>query len=126
VQQDKIDCDSAAKRVSHQVGAVNFEVIEQAEEVIGNAIGLLRSRRFPEWPDVVAHDAESGGERRDLPIPAAAIHERAVEKDNRRSRARGVVDDLAARHRQARGLHPRERRVAGLIEEDACSQRDDG
>jgi hypothetical protein len=105
MQQREIERGRAAKRMADQVRPLDLEVIEHREQIVRHHVRLVGPRRFAERPDVVADHAKATGKHRELMIPALAIHERAMEKHDSRSRPGGVVREGAAGHCDPPVLH---------------------
>ncbi len=76
--QREVQGHATSERVPHQMCPVNLQVVEQTQQVVGNVVSLLWSRRFSEWTNVVANDTELFRERGHLRVPTPAIHEPPV------------------------------------------------
>jgi hypothetical protein len=100
--QREVERGAAAERMSDQMCAIDLQMVEQQRQVASDVVRLVHPPRLAEGAQVVANDPVAFGERRDLQVPAAAVHERPMDKHDRLTRADGVVHQFSPGHGNAR------------------------
>ena len=73
MRQGEVNRHAAAKRVAHEMGAVDLQGVHQHQQIIGRLVGLIRYDRLTERSDVEPDDAIARSERGLLTEAASRI-----------------------------------------------------
>src|SRR6266566_2456408 len=108
--QRKIECQRASSRETEQIGLLDVQVVQQAQEILARRerrLGLLFLRRISPSPHIVAQHLILLHERLELLVPGSAIQQQAMYQREGMSCPGNFVIQVRAVHMSGPGLmHP--------------------